>query len=137
MDSNIDDALRRAAAAHRIAMERALAAPEITPAQFAVLEIVASSPGVSSAELARMERLTPPTLSVIVGNLERKGALVRRPHANNARIQCLEATDLGRESLRDGRRRVEILRKRIADAIPDGAAPAIDAWLRRVAEIEV
>jgi DNA-binding MarR family transcriptional regulator len=137
MVSNIDDALRRAAAAHRIAMERALAALEITPAQFAVLEIVAGSPGVSSAELARVERLTPPTLSVIVGNLERKGALVRRPHANNARIQCLEATDLGRESLRDGRRRVETLRRRIADAIPDGAAPAIDAWLRRVAEIEV
>jgi len=61
MVSHIDDALRRAAAAHRIAMERALAALEITPAQFAVLEIVASSPGVSSAELARVERLTPPT----------------------------------------------------------------------------
>ena len=118
-------------------MERALSALDVTPAQFAVLQVVADAPGVSSAEVARIERLTPPTMSVIVANLERKGALVRRPHANNARIRGLEATDLGRESLRDGRGRIETWRKRIADAIPDGAAPAIDAWLRRVAEIEV
>jgi len=30
-------------------------------------------------------------MSVIVANLERKGALIRRAHANNGRIQCLEA----------------------------------------------
>ena len=72
MDSGVDAALRRAGAAHRIAVERALAPLDVTPAQFAVLQVVADAPGVSSADVARIERLTPATMSVIVANLERK-----------------------------------------------------------------
>jgi DNA-binding MarR family transcriptional regulator len=137
MIAGVDDGLRRAAAAHRIAMERALALLDITPAQFAVLQIVADAPGVSSAEIARIERLTPPTMSVIVGNLERKGALIRRPLAKNARIQCLEPTEIGLELVRNGRGQVRAQKERILAAIPPDAAAAIDLWLRRVAAIEV
>ena len=137
MDSRIDDCLRRAAAAHRVAVERALAPLDVTPAQFAVLQIVADAPGVSSADLARIERLTPPTMSVIVGNLERKGALTRRAHANNARIQCLEPTGIGLELMRNGRAQVQPQTERILVAMPAEAAAAIDLWLRRVAAIEV
>ena len=68
----IADLLRRAAASQRIALERLLAPFDITPAQFAVLEIVVAAPGISSAEAARLERLTAPTMSVIVANLERR-----------------------------------------------------------------
>src|ERR1700733_11033899 len=122
MGAAIDDSLRRAAAAQRVAMERALSALDVTPAQCAVLQVVADAPGVSSAEVARIERLTPPTMSVIVGNLERKGALIRRTNAKNARIQCLEATEPGLEWVRNGRGQVETLRKRVAECIPDGAS---------------
>jgi len=111
---------------------------ELTPAQFAVLQIVAEAPGVSSAEVARIERLTPPTMSVIVGNLERKGALMRRAHPKNGRIQCLEATEMGLELMRNGRALVQAQKERIlAAAMPAEAAVAIDLWLRRVAAIEV
>ena len=137
MDSGIDDLLRRAAAAHRIAVERELAPLELTPAQFAVLQIVADAPGVSSAEVARIERLTPPTMSVIVGNLERKGALTRRAHAKNGRIQCLEPTEIGLELMLNGRARAQAQKERILAAMPVEAAAAIDAWLRRVAAIEI
>ncbi len=118
-------------------MERALTPLGITAAQFAVLQIVADIPGASSAEVARIERLTPPTMSVIVGNLERRGSLIRRAHAKNARIQRLELTDIGLERVRNGQAKVEAVRKRTIDAIPDGASRAIEAWLRQVAEIEV
>ena len=137
MDSGIDDLLRRAAAAHRIAVERELAPLELTPAQFAVLQIVADAPGVSSAEVARIERLTPPTTSVIVGNLERKGAVTRRAHAKNGRIQCLEPTEIGLELMLNGRARAQAQKERILAAMPVEAAAAIDAWLRRVAAIEI
>jgi DNA-binding MarR family transcriptional regulator len=137
MDSRIDDLLRRAAAAHRTAVERELASLKLTPAQFAVLQIVADAPGVSSAEVARIERLTPPTMSVIVANLERKGGLIRRPHATNARIQCLEPTEIGLELVRNGRAQVQAQKERIVAAMPAEAATAIDLWLQRVAAIEV
>ena len=137
MDSQVDDLLRRAAAAHRIAVERALAPLDVTPAQFAVLQVVSDAPGASSADVARIERLTPPTMSVIVANLERKGALIRRAHPKSARIQCLVATEVGLELMRNGRVQVKALRERIVAATPPDAAAAIDAWLRRVAAIEV
>jgi DNA-binding MarR family transcriptional regulator len=137
MDSRIDDLLRRAAAAHRTAVERELAPLKLTPPQFAVLQIVADAPGVSSADVARIERLTPPTMSVVVGNLERKGALTRRAHATNGRIQCLEPTEMGLELMRNGRARVQAQKERIVAVMPAEAATAIDLWLRRVAAIEV
>ena len=137
MNSGVHAALRRAGAAHRIAVERALAPLDVTPAQFAVLQVVADAPGGSSADVARIERLTPATMSVIVANLERKGALIRRPHAQNARIQCLEATEFGLQLMRRGRAQVQALQERIVAAMPAGAAAAIDIWLRRVAAIEV
>jgi len=133
----IEDSLRRAAAAQRIALERLLAPFEITPAQFAVLEIVVASPGISSAEAARLERLTAATMSVIVGNLERRGAIVRRPHPRSARIQCLEPTDLGLEIRESALASVQMLRARMRVAMPIDVASEIFAWLSRVAEIEV
>ena len=118
-------------------MKRTLAPLDVTPAQFAVLQVVADAPGVSSADVARIERLTPATMSVIVANLERKGALIRRSHAQNARIQCLEATEIGLQLMRRGRAQVQALQKRIVAAMPAEAAAAIEIWLRRVAAIEV
>ena len=133
----IEDFLRRAAAAQRIALERLLRPFEITPAQFAVLEIVIASPGISSAEAARVERLTPATMSVIVANLERRGAVVRRDHPRRARIQCLEPTDLGLNIRESATASVRMLRARMRVAMPIDVAPEILAWLARVAEIEV
>ena len=133
----IEDFLRRAAAAQRIALERLLRPFEITPAQFAVLEIVIASPGISSAEAARVERLTPATMSVIVANLERRGAVVRRDHPRRARIQCLEPTDLGLDIRESAIASVQMLRARMRVAMPIDVAPEIFAWLARVAEIEV
>jgi DNA-binding MarR family transcriptional regulator len=133
----IDDFLRRAAASQRVALERLLAPLKITPAQFAVLQIVAAAPGVSSAEAARLERLTPATMSVIVKNLERRGAIARRRHPENARIQCMEPTRLGLELRESALASIHSLRGRIGGAIPVGAGSEILLWLARVAEIEV
>jgi DNA-binding MarR family transcriptional regulator len=137
MNDEIENALRRAAAAWRLAMERALAPLDLTPAQFAVLRMVVEAPGSSGADLARIERLTPPTMSVIIGNLERKGALTRRAHPDNARVQCLEATARGLELQARARENTLSSRARLASAAPSDACKVILAWLRSVSEIEV
>ena len=102
-----------------------------------MLEIVAGTPGLSSAEVARLERLTPSTMSVIVRNLERRGAVVRRLHPKNARIQCLEPTCLGLELREEARVLVQALRARIAAAIPNDAKSEVRVWLSLVAKIGV
>ncbi|MEM5329433.1 MarR family transcriptional regulator [Paraburkholderia sp. JHI2823] len=89
--------LRQAGAAHRLRMERVLA-----------------DLGISGADLARLAVLTPQTVSVIVANLERSGAIVRRPHAVHRRIQQIDVTEEGRALLKQCRARVKKLEARMA-----------------------
>ena len=119
--------LRQAHAAHRIRMERALAGLEVTLPQFSVLTMLAAYPGASGADLARLSLLTPQTMSVIVANLERGGAVSRRPHAVHGRIQQIEVTEAGRHLLAKCRSRV----KPVEDELLAGVSRADDQAIRR------
>lgn len=133
----MDDLLRRAAAMQRLAVERALADLDVTPAQYAVLSVVAETPGLSNADIARIERLTPQTMSVIIANLERKRVVVRRAHATHGRIQQAEATESGLRLLAECRARLRGPERRLCAATPPGAERLVEAWLTRLAEAEV
>ena len=125
--------LRQAAGAYRLKMERALADLDVTPPQFAVLTMLAAYPGHSNADLARVALLTPQTMSLIVANLERIGAVVRRPHAVHGRIQQLALSESGRRLLVDcGARAAEVERDLIAGLSAAGER-AIRRWLVDIA----
>jgi DNA-binding MarR family transcriptional regulator len=108
-------------------MEHALADLGLTPPQFGVLTMIAAYPGHSSADLARVALLTPQTLSVIIKNLERDGAILRTPHAVHGRVQCLALTDNGRTLLAKARARVQ----KLEAAIIMNFSPAEEAVIRR------
>lgn len=137
MQGNLDDLLRRAAARLRVAVERRLSEFGLTPAQFAVLDVIASAEGVSAAEIARMEHLTAPTISVIVGNLERLGFVRRSPHPENARIHQLETTELGQLRLETASERVEEMRRRIVGGAQGEELRVVARWLGHVADLDV
>ncbi len=99
VDGHIGYLFRQACSAHRIRMERVLAPAGITLPQFAVLTMLCAYPGVYGADLARLTLLTPQTVCVIVGNLERDGLLTRTEHPEHGRIRRLELTDEGRDRL--------------------------------------
>ncbi len=125
--------LRQAAGAQRHRMERALAGLAVTPPQFAVLTMLAAYPGVSGADLARLALLTPQTVSVIVANLERAGALARRRHAVHGRILRLELTAHGRALLEQARAKVHVLEAELGAGLSDAEARAVRRWLGGVA----
>ncbi len=135
--TEIDDLLRRAAATQRLATERALADVDVTPAQYAVLRIIVEAPGLSNAEIARIERLTPQTTSVIIANLERKRAVVRRAHETHGRIRRAQATDAGQRLLRECRERLGGPLRRLGVAMPQGGEAWVKIWLSRLADAEV
>jgi DNA-binding MarR family transcriptional regulator len=114
-------------------MERALDDLGITPPQFVVLTMLAAYPGISGADLARLAALTPQTVSVIVANLERGGAIVRRPHAVHGRIQQIDVTDEGEALLRQCRARVKKLEARMASGFTAEEEQVIRRWLVSVA----
>jgi len=125
--------LRQASAAHRLQLERALADIDVTPPQFVVLTMLAAYPGASNAELARLTLLTPQTVNVIVANLERAGALVRKPHEVHGRILEIELTDKGKKLLGASRERAHGVEGELVKGLSAEEQKIVRRWLAQVA----
>jgi DNA-binding MarR family transcriptional regulator len=125
--------LRQAGTAYRARMERALADIAITPPQFSVLTMVAAYPGISNADLARLSLLTPQTVSVIVNNLEKSGALLRKPHAIHGRIQQLEISAAGLDTLQACKREVAKVEAELSGHLSADEAAVVKRWLIAIA----
>lgn len=133
VDGYLGYLLQQAAGAHRLRMTRALADLAVTPPQFTVMTMLGAYSGLSNADLARLALLTPQTLSVIVGNLERDGVVTRRAHAIHGRIQHVDLSEAGRKLLARCRKRVLALEERLAGDFSPDALLAARRWLVSVA----
>ena len=127
--------LRQAQVAHRQRMERALADVGLTLPQFSVLTMLAAYPGASGADVARLSLLTPQTVSVIVGNLERMGALHRTHHATHGRVLQIDLTDDGRQLLARCRASVRSVERELLEGLTPADEAAVRKWLVHVAEL--
>ncbi|EDY22397.1 transcriptional regulator, MarR family [Chthoniobacter flavus Ellin428] len=125
--------LRQAHAIHRLRMERALADLDVTPPQFAVLTMLNAYPGISNADVARLSLLTPQTVSVIVTNLEKMGAIARRPHSIHGRIQHLDVTEAGQKLLTLCRTRVQKIEAWLLEGLTAAEENAVRRWLGEIA----
>ena len=132
LKTDFGDLLRRAASIHRLRTERSLAEFGVTAGQLAVLAIVVERPAVSNADIARIEGLTPQTVSVIVANLTRRGAVVRIPHAVHGRIQQIEATDAGLDLFGRCEERTRGLEERLRGEIAVEDRPIVRRWLNAI-----
>jgi len=126
--------VRQANVAVRAAMEKVLADLDATPPQFAVLTMIASYPGISGADLARLTFLTPQTINVIVRHLEKNGAIEKSAHALHGRILQLTATAKGQALLKRCRVRVKEVEDRIGGLVGRDEDRVIRRWLSAVAE---
>ena len=125
--------LRQAQVAHRLRMERALVNVGLTLPQFSVLTMLVAYPGASGADIARLSLLTPQTVSVIVANLERMGALKRKPHATHGRVLRIEVSTKGRELLSRCRNSVRAVENELLRDLDLGEEALVRRWLVRVA----
>src|SRR6266705_2986538 len=83
----------------------------VGPAQLSALSVLVFGGPKSLGELADAEQVRPPTMSRIVGGLERAGLVKRRATEDGRRVR-LEASAKGTKILQEGRmRRVESLAK--------------------------
>jgi DNA-binding MarR family transcriptional regulator len=132
-DGHIGYLLRQANTVFRMQMERALSDYGVTPPQFAVMTMLVAYPGISNADIARLSMLTPPTVSVIVGNLERAGLIVRTPHQVHGRIQQIEVTEEGKSLLAKCRKRVQVLEEALVADMNKEEQLVVKRWLASVA----
>lgn len=129
--------LHQAANAYRSRAARALSDLGITPPQFAVLTMLAAYPGQSGADIARLALVTPQTVSVIVANLERRGAIKRRAHPVHGRIQNLDLTESGRALLAAARERMRELERELTAGITSEEEQIVRRWLVGTAVADV
>jgi len=133
-DGHIGYLLRQAHAAHRIRMEKTLQDMGVTLPQFSVLTMLAAYPDASGAELARLSLLTPQTMSVIIGNLERAEIVSRSPHAEHGRIQIIQMTPAGRRLLTRCKAAVSATEKELLADVCAEDETVIRQWLVAVAK---
>ncbi len=128
--------LGQAYAAHRLRMDKAsgeIGKTGLTLPQFSVLTMLAAYPGASGADLARLALLTPQTMSVIVGNLERDGMVRRKPHPVHGRIQIIEITDAGKDLLALCKRAAQPAEQTLLAGVSAEEEAIVRRWLVEVA----
>lgn len=121
--------LRQASAANRLQMERALADLGVTLPQFFVLTMLGAYPGASGADIARLALLTPQTVSVIMNNLEKMGAIARQPHPVHGRIQTVALSDAGRALLAQCKVRAAEVDKQLRAGLSPEEEQIVRRWL--------
>ena len=114
-------------------MERSLADLGVTSPQFAVLTMLKAYPGLSGADLARVALLTPQTVGVIIRNLERDGAVRKRPHPIHGRVLQWTVTRRGLGLLGKCRRRAKAIERQPAAGLSAKSQAAIRRWLSKIA----
>jgi DNA-binding MarR family transcriptional regulator len=132
-DGHIAYLLRQAQAATRLTMDRALADLGVTPPQFAVLTMLNAYPGLSGADVARVAMLTPQTVGVITGNLERDGAITKTPHPVHGRVLQWTLTRHGASLLGKCRSRVSVVEQRLVAGLGAKEEVIVRRWLSRIA----
>jgi DNA-binding MarR family transcriptional regulator len=76
-----------------------LAAAEVTPVQFAILNALQNKPGVDQITLAKHVAFDPATSGSVIGRLESKGWVERRADESDRRRKLLVLTPEGLQAL--------------------------------------
>jgi DNA-binding MarR family transcriptional regulator len=85
-------------------MADALASLDLTPALFALLNVLAAREGANQQELGAAMGIDRSTMVVLVDELEAKGLAERRPHPSDRRARVVAVTVAGSKALAAARR---------------------------------
>lgn len=126
--------LKRAAAALRTAMDKALREHGLTVPQYATLELLDQQPGLSNAQLARGAFVTRQSMNVVLRGLVDSGLVTRPSTAEHGRALPALLTAEGRRRLAGARGAVYAVDQRITDAVPAHRLRDLLADLDRMAD---
>ncbi|MFJ7018954.1 MarR family winged helix-turn-helix transcriptional regulator [Streptomyces sp. NPDC101117] len=126
--------LKRAHAALRGAMDKALREHDLTVPQYACLEVLAARPGMSNADLARATFVTRQSMNVVLRGLQDQGLLTRPATVETGRARPASLTDEGMRRLTAAQKAVYAIETRMVHALPDDRLTALLEDLDRIAQ---
>lgn len=92
-------------------------AVDLTPVQYAALVAIREHPGIDATRLSAMVAFDRSTLGSVIGRLEIKEFIVRRPSEDDSRVKRLYLTNLGKKTLLAAAPAVERAQERILDGL--------------------
>lgn len=95
INERVSTLLQHASSVMVVRKAELLAAFDLTVTQYTALLMLRCNPGVSSAQLARLCRVTPQSMSVVTAALEQRGLAERMPVPIHARVMALTLTRKG------------------------------------------
>ena len=93
----------------RVLLERGLAAFDITPAQYTLMNWLSLREAMTSAMLARAQQVSPQTMNTLISGLHKRGLVTRKKDSKNKRILLISLTERGRETMSACERAVDRL----------------------------
>ncbi|WP_028610192.1 MarR family winged helix-turn-helix transcriptional regulator [Paenibacillus harenae] len=78
-------------------IETALRPIGLTPQQSQSLHLLALTPGATNADLERLLFIDKSSVTSLINGMEKRGWVIRREHARDARVKQIFLTDKGRE----------------------------------------
>nr|WSY52366.1 MarR family transcriptional regulator [Streptomyces sp. NBC_00886] len=126
--------LKRAAAALRSTMDKALREYGLTVPQYACLELLDQHPGLSNAELARGTFVTRQSMNVVLRGLQDTGLITRPATTDHGRALPAHLTEEGHHRLAVARSAVYAIDQQLTDALPPKRLSALLADLDRMVE---
>ncbi len=120
LESLVGYSARRAAVTAMAALVQRLAPFDLRAVDFSVLSLVRRNPGITSRQLCQTLDVLPPNLVGIVGALQQRGLVERRPHPLDRRAASLRLSAAGERLAADAERAVaqsdaELARRLAAD----------------------
>jgi DNA-binding MarR family transcriptional regulator len=85
----------------------------LTPGQYVALVELEQQPGITAASLARACLVTPQAMMILLKTMDQQGLIARSAHARHPNVLELHMTDVGREALREARKRVDPIEQRV------------------------
>ncbi|MFH8342589.1 MarR family winged helix-turn-helix transcriptional regulator [Streptomyces sp. AM6-12] len=126
--------LKRASAALRGAMDRALRGHGLTVPQYSCLELLDERPGLSNADLARGTFVTRQSANVVLRGLKEAGLITQATSTDHGRALPVHLTEAGQQRLHAARTAVYAIEERMIESIPGRRLTALLADLDSMAE---
>lgn len=121
--------LKRAAAALRGAMDKALREHGLTVPQYSCLELLDQRPGLSNADLARGTFVTRQSANVVLRGLSEAGLITRAATTDHGRALPVHLTPAGQQRLHAARGAVYAVERRMIGHVPEDRLAALLADL--------
>jgi DNA-binding MarR family transcriptional regulator len=125
------NARRASLAVIEVFLER-MAPYGLRPVDFSVLSLITHNPGITSRQLCTALGILPPNLVGLVGGLEKRELIQRRPHPHDGRAMGLHLTAAGQKLMRDAERTAAELETEVASRLTPGEQRTLMRLLKKV-----